>query len=188
VPFLGGAGWRDGGGLGCWVAVPGATEGGRLLGFAFARHGVQPVWVQVDNGSNVPWVLLKRTIDPSYYSPAEAARVTRYRTATLSSLILLPLLPVSLVQEWQARAANARLAERFEELRFTPDVIPPGEPASGLVSATHDRGTKRVEVALFGPDEPRRFEFFIAVPGSRLDHEQLDVAGLYPDDALVTCN
>jgi hypothetical protein len=94
---------------------------------------------------------------------------------------------VSLLQAWQARAANARMAERFDELRFTPDVIPPGETASGFVFATHDRGTKRVEVALFGSDQTRRFEFFVPVPGSRLDHDDLDVAALYPDDALVSC-
>jgi hypothetical protein len=188
VPFFARAQTQEQGGVRVSVAVPDATEGARVFGVALARHGVQPVWVQVDNGSDVPWVLLKRTIDPSYYSPAEAARVTRYRTATLSSLILLPLLPVSLVQGWQASAANARLAERFEELRFTPDVVPAGETASGFVFATRDRGTKRVEVALFGTDETRRFEFFVAVPGSRLDHEDLDVAGLYPDDALVTCS
>ena len=188
VSFLARAQTQEQGGVRVSVAVPDATEGARVFGVALARHGVQPVWVKVDNGSDVPWVLLKRTIDPSYYSPAEAARVTRYRTATLSSLILLPLLPVSLVREWQASTANARLAERFEELRFTPDVIPPGETASGFVFTTRDRGTKRIEVALFGTDETRRFEFFVAVPGSRLDYEDLDLAGLYPDDALVTCS
>jgi hypothetical protein len=187
VPFLARAQTREEGGVRVSVAVPDAKESERVFGVPLARKDVQPVWVQVDNASDVPWLLLKRTVDPSYYSPAEAARLARYRSVSISSLAVLPLLPVAVVQRWQARAANERMADRFHELRFTPDIIPPGESASGFVFTTEDRGTKRVEVALFGPDQTRRFEFFVPVPGTRLDHEDLDVGGLYPSEALVSC-
>jgi hypothetical protein len=187
VPFLARAQTQEQDGVRVSVAVPDAGESERLFGVSLARREIQPVWVQVDNGSDVPWLLLKRTIDPSYYSPAEAAWVARHRATSLSSILLLPLLPVSLVYRWQAGAANARMAARFDELRFTPDVIPPGDTASGFVFTTRDRGTKRIEVALFGADQTRRFEFFVPVPGSRLDHDELDVAALQREDALVSC-
>jgi hypothetical protein len=187
VTFLTRAQTAEQGGVRVTVAVPDANESARLFGVPLAGREIQPVWVQIDNGSDVPWLFLKRTIDPSYYSPAEAAWVARYRSMSLSSILLLPLLPVSLVYRWQASAANARMAARFDELRFTPDVILPGDTASGFVFATRDRGTKRIEVALFGADHTRRFEFFVPVPGSRLDHDDLDILALYPDDALVAC-
>src|SRR4029453_2996163 len=187
VPFLARAQTQEEGGVRVLVAVPDAKESERGFGGPLARKDVQPVWLQVDNASDVPWGLLKRTIDPSYYSPAEAARLARNRSVGTSSLARLPLLPVAVLQRWQASAANERMAERFDELRFTPGIIPPGESASGFVFTTEDRGTKRVEVALFGPDQTRRFEFFVPVPGARLDHEDLDVGALYPSEGLVSC-
>jgi hypothetical protein len=187
VPFLARAQSEQQDGVRVSVAVPDAGESERLFGVSLARREIQPVWVQVDNGSDVPWLLLKRTIDPSYYSPAEAAWVARHRSTSLSSIVLLPLLPVSLVYRWRARAANARMADRFDDLRFTPDVIPPGDTASGFVFTTRDRGTKRIEVALFGADRTKRFEFFVPVPGSRLDHDHLDVVALQRDDTMISC-
>jgi hypothetical protein len=64
--------------------------------------------------------------------------------------------------------------------------VAPGATVSGFVYTNLDEGTKTFNVDIAGEDKKMRtFTFFIAVPGIRVDHQEVDWDTLYPEDAIV---
>jgi hypothetical protein len=66
------------------------------------------------------------------------------------------------------------------------NTIAPGKTRSGFVFTNPDEGTKAFNVEIVGQDKQlRTFTFFIAVPGIRADHHQIDWENLYPADKIA---
>jgi hypothetical protein len=64
--------------------------------------------------------------------------------------------------------------------------VAPGAVVSGFVYTNLDEGTKTFNVDITGQDKKMwTFTFFIAVPGIRVDHQEVDWDTLYPEDAIV---
>lgn len=105
------------------VSALGREEGRRLFGVPLSIRGIQPVWIEVENGEDVPLFYLRAGTDPSWYSPYEAYWLTRFRAP---------------------RQANLRLANRYYALEFK-NPIPPGQTRSGFVFTRLDEGTKALE-------------------------------------------
>ncbi len=147
------------------VAVLSARESRALFGTDLARSGIQPVWLEVKNGEEVPYWLLSAGLDPDYFSAREAAYVRH----TLF-----------------APSANRQMDEFFDEVQFRSPVGP-GTTASGFVFANLDEHTKPVAVDLVAPRHGRvkSFTFFAPVPGLRTDSSRRDVERLQPPEALV---
>lgn len=51
------------------AAVPSATETRKIFDGSLYARGVQPVWLEIDNGSDVGVYFLPSGTDPLYFSP-----------------------------------------------------------------------------------------------------------------------
>jgi hypothetical protein len=109
------------------------------MGVELARHGIQPVWVKVENHEGIGFVIPPMVIDHDYFSPTEAAWQ---------------------VHAWLNGATNARIEAHFRKLSL-PIRVGPGETVSGFVFTNLDKGVKYVAIELLanGATEVRRFVF-----------------------------
>jgi hypothetical protein len=191
VSFRNRAQTQTAGDVGVTVAVLDSEEASRAFGVPLYRRGVQPIWLEVQNRGEDPYLLSKPSIDPHYYSPLEAAYVSHYRTtgwlpdAGPASLLLFPLVLPGAVQSLSAGRANAAMDEYFLAQGFAPEVIGAGETASGFVFAGLDEGTRRVRIVLYGSAGKRSFEFRVPMPDMRRDIDPEGLARLHPAEQVV---
>ena len=137
------------------VAVLDSAESARLFGVPLARRGLQPVFLRITNRGSTPLRLQVVNIDPSYFTPLEAAGMNHYsllkRLSALGILgwFVLPLvfllLPFKLITAYRA---NRRMDECFRSQAFRLRPIVPGSAAEGFVFTRFDSGTKIVHVCL----------------------------------------
>jgi hypothetical protein len=173
------------------VAVLDEKESQAVFGVALYRRGIQPVWLEVENRGDDPYVLSKPSLDPQYYSSLEAAYVNHFRATRWLpaigpfSLLFFPALIPGGIEYLSAVVANREMDADFHEKGFGNEIILPGETRSGFVFTTLDEGTKRVSVVLYGAGQQRRLTFLVSVPGTRLDHQRVDFPGLYREDQIV---
>lgn len=147
------------------TAVPDAAETRQIFGVDLYEHGVQPVWIQIENNDEKPIWFLPVGIDPMYFTPLEAAFLSHFRFSTI---------------------ANERMDRYFFE-NGKDIYVRPGSIRSGFVFTNLDEGTKAFVVDLVGEDQQvRTFTFFISVPGLAIDHRSIDFKTLYPADAWTT--
>ena len=170
-PFLERLKRQEAGGLEVSVAVLSDRESVKFFGVHLARRGVQPVWIEVRNGSVAGQRLDLYSIDPSYYTPLEAASVNHFSVGRrlLSFgilgwlfLFLLPLLPSKLIT---ARRANRRMSALFKEHALRGGAIPPGDQRKGVVFTSLDEGLKAIDLRFVSENEVQMFNFALEVPG-----------------------
>ncbi len=164
-------------GLKVSVAVLSDRESVRFFGVHLARRGVQPVWLEIDNQSEVGQRLDLYSLDPSYYTALEAALVNHFSVGKrlLSFgilgwffLILLPLLPSKIIS---ARKANRRMSVFFKEYALPGATIPAGQKRVGVVFTSLDEGLKSIVLRFVSDSQVNRFNFSIEVPGLSLRPE-----------------
>jgi hypothetical protein len=144
------------------TAVPSAAESREIFGVNLYRSRIQPVWVSVENTSNVDMMFSPVGLDPAYFTPLETA---------------------SRNFSWD-RIINGSAAEDFRE-RNIEIIVGPGETRSGYVFSRVDEGTKSFNVDVFPAARPPfRMSFFVPVPGLRVDHYSVDFANLYPESEI----
>jgi hypothetical protein len=146
------------------AAVPDAKETRQIFGVDLYSRGIQPVWIEIENSDDQAIWFLPVGVDPMYFTPLEAAFLNHFRFS---------------------RTANTRMDRHFFE-NGKDMYIRPGSGRSGFVFTNLDQGTKAFVVDLVGDDqEVRTFTFFIAVPGLKIDHRQVDFKALYPGRTWV---
>ncbi|HYC23005.1 MAG TPA: LssY C-terminal domain-containing protein [Candidatus Bathyarchaeia archaeon] len=191
VAFTSHAQTKTDGDLRVTVAVLDEQETAAVFGVPLYRRGIQPVWLEIENQGDDPYVLSKPSLDAQYYSPLEAAYVNHFRATRWLpdvgplSLLFLPALIPGGIEQLSAAVANRQMDLDFDEKGFGNGIVPAGETRSGFVFTTLDEGTKRVPVVLYGTGEQRRLTFLVRVPGARLDHHRVDFAGLYREDEVA---
>jgi hypothetical protein len=191
------------------VAVPTTAESRRIFGVPVGRHGIQPVFVRVENRSAEGLRLQVVSLDPAYFTATEAAGVCHHsflrRLAAFGALgwFLLPLVllaPLKLLSAWRA---NRRMDDLFRHLAFRLVPVEPGSSAEGFVFATADAGTKAVHVRLVALGSPGEafaraadaapppavadFHFTVPVPGIDADYLRRDFASVVPPADVVEC-
>jgi hypothetical protein len=184
-PFLARAEVREDDDLVVRVAVLDDRESDRFFGVPLARHGIQPLWLDVQNRGNNHYRLRLASLDPNYYPPLEAAFVNHFRIGRrllefgLLAWLFLPLLVLVLFKLFGTRAANRRMDAFFVGQGFGWGLIRPGHAQAGFVFTALDEGTKHVCVRLFSPAGSKEFSFSIPVPGLTVDSrgKQFDVPG-----------
>ncbi|MCG7403195.1 MULTISPECIES: LssY C-terminal domain-containing protein [Caballeronia] len=119
----------------------------RMYGADVNRTGVQPLWLEVQNGTSQALWLLRSGTDPDYFSPHEVA----WSMHTLFG-----------------GASNKRMDDYFRDLRFN-NPIPAGETRSGILFTNPDQGIKLVNVDLLGNQTLMPFSIFLRVPGGTMD-------------------
>jgi len=156
------------------VAVLSDRESRIHFGVPLARHGLQPVWIRVVNGSPVPVRLDLFGIDAAYYTPLEAAYVCHFSGGRrlvgfgLLAWLFLPLLPLLLCKLLAVRAANRRIDTHFKGEGFRGGPILPGQDRAGVVFTCLDEGSKNVDVRFMAEGRVLAFDFALPVPGLAL--------------------
>jgi len=157
VPFLQRAATQTRGDIRVTVAVPSDEESSRLFGVPLADEGIQPVWLQVENGTDRPYWFLPLSLDPGYFTPLEVVNRVRYRFSA---------------------KANAEMQAHFLDSGM-PQYVAPKERIAGWVFTNLDRGVKSVIVELLGPPNLEEFVFMVPIPGLRADYQDVDHDTLY---------
>lgn len=143
------------------AAVPSSEETKQIFGVDLYRHGVQPVWIEIENKSEEQIWFLPVGLDPMYFTPFEAAFVSHFQSSS---------------------TANEKMNLYFFE-RGQDTYIPAGSVREGYVFTNLDEGTKIFNVDLEGEDgQVAAFTFYISVPGIKVDHHKVDFNSLYPAD------
>ena len=127
-----------------------AEESREIYGISLDKIGVQPVWIEVHNGEEVPYWLMSPGIDPNFFPASEVAEAL----ATES--------------EYKNRGV---LHQRFSALAFKNPILP-GEKRSGFILTNLDEGVKFIQADLVGDRRHRSFSFFSTVPGFRSDYRE----------------
>lgn len=142
------------------TAVPSAAEAQRIFGADLYRRNIQPVWVQVENRSDESLYLAPVSLDPAYFSPRESASRIR-------------------------NDADLQLRENLELSGIKQLQVAPRSIQSGYIFTRVDEGTKSFNVDVIGGGEPYLVSFFVPIPGLKLDHYEVDIAGLYTAQETV---
>lgn len=133
------------------------SDAREIFGVALGVHGIQAVWIEVDNRTGQPLYYLPVTTDQQYFSPLEVA--------------------------WKVKGKFGKDDERAVDRMFIdramPVNLPPGERTGGFVFTNRDLGVKVVNVVLLGGGQSRQTSFMIDVPGIKLDVEKVNFQGLY---------
>lgn len=138
------------------AAVLSAEDRRRMLGVELDKTRVQPVWVEVQNQTADPLLLLRPGTDPDYFSPLEVAW-SMHRTL--------------------APAANARIDAHFDQLGFKNPVLP-GETKAGVLFINPERVTRLLNIDLLQRKTLIPFSLFLRVPDDA--GEQWLGEGLFP--------
>jgi hypothetical protein len=142
---------------------PGETQA--VFGAPLALYGVQPVWLEVENGNTMSLFYLRAGTDPEWFSPYEAYWLARFRAP---------------------RDANQHMEDRFYQLQFESPV-PPGQTKSGFIFTRLDEGVKALDLDLVGlGDKVYSFTFSVRVPGFLADYDRVDFEALLHPDSLVS--
>ena len=158
-------------GLTVTLAVMSDRESKQFFGTSMAHRGLQPIWVDCENKSKNICRLDFFSIDPTYYTPLEAAYACHYSVGRrvlsfgLLAWLFLPLLPLLPFKLLGARSANRRMNELFKKQSFRFGPIPPGTQRSGVVFSSLDEGTKNVKARFLAQEHICEFAFSFQVPG-----------------------
>jgi hypothetical protein len=140
-----------------------SADSRRMYGTDVNAAGIQPLWVEVQNGSSQALWLLRSGTDPAYFSPHEAA--------------------------WSMHtvfggATNRSMDDYFSELAFS-NPIPPGETRAGILFTNPDNGIKLVNIDLFGSEALIPFSLFLRVPGGTVDPHLAQIPFPFPETAVT---
>ncbi len=139
------------------VVVLTAEEAKAAFDVKLYKKKIQPVWLEITNGTDDEMLIMPRSIDPDYFSPLEVAQKTSWT--------------------W-SKKANLEKKWFFYENQL-PFVIPSGATISGFVFANRDKGVRWVLVELFSEHKAVHVEFVHEVPGFKADFHKLEEGDLY---------
>jgi hypothetical protein len=136
-----------------------------IYGLSLDSIGVQPVWIEVENGEDQAYWLMSPGIDPNFFLASEVAE--------------------ALASTHEDETTEV-LEQRFNALAFK-NPIPPGMKVSGFVLTNLDKGVKIVQVDLVGDRRHKSFSFFAVVPGFRSDYRErrMLMGDLYGEDEII---
>ena len=141
------------------AAVLSARDSVSMLGADVNKTNVQPVWIEVENRTSQPLLLLRSGTDPDYFSPLEVAWSMH-----------TPL----------GGRTNVRVDEHFDSLGFKSPILPGGTRAGILFTNPQPR-TKLLNVDLFGRRELIPFSLFLPVPDDVVDDRSRPLLFQYSD-------
>ncbi len=162
IPFMERSQTQEREGLRVTVAVLDRDEAERGFGVDLSKKGIQPIWMEIENKTEIPYLFMLAGLDPAYFSGREAAYISHFR--------LRP-------------GVNRRMDDHFGDHAIDP-FIPPLQRRSGFVFSNLKLGTKEVRVKLYGPRRVHLFEFYVAVPGFRADWHEVDWEALRAQEAI----
>jgi LssY C-terminus len=160
--FMGRAVKKKSGGIEVSASALGARESRRSFGENLAGHGIQPVWLSIENDTDDSMVYLPIAMDPDYYSPYEVS----YRFHGAFSY-----------------AANSARDGFFLQHQIAT-TLPPHSHTTGFVYGTLDAGVKYAHVLVAAKDRLQRFDLALPIPGPAYVGANVRSADLYPDQKI----
>jgi len=157
-PFMSRAEVRYQGAVAVRAALLTDDESERYFGASLADHGIQVVWLSVDNASDLQLRFLPIITDPNYFSAPEVERLLRV---------------------WWRGSANASIASVVAQSPV-PDVIAQKRTAAGFVFTHREGGLKLLEVGFETDRQMIRFRFVLPVGGPSYAIEKVDFGSIYP--------
>jgi hypothetical protein len=147
------------------ASVLSADESREIYGVPLAKKGIQPVWIEIENGDDDAYWLLSPGLDPNFFPASEAAEA------------------FATTHENETREV---LEQRFGALAFR-NPIPPGTTVSGFILTNLDKGLKMVQVDLVANDRHKSFSIFASIPGFRADYHARRIFNreLYSADEII---
>ncbi len=114
------------------------------FGLDLEARGVQPLWLEVENGTDQPLFFIVTGLDPEYFAPLEVAHLHHRRFSG---------------------DRNRRVDEHLAALAFdNRSGILPGEVRSGFVYTNPSIGTKVVDLDLLGDEWATTLTLFVPDP------------------------
>ncbi len=156
VPFMERAETQTRDGLTVTVAVPDREETERIFGTNLYKERIQPVWVEIHNETNVPWLLLPNGMAADPYSPLEA----------------------SYQRHSGSKETRRDMDVFFYSMGYRNPALP-GRVTAGFVFTDLDEGFKAVNVDLVAKERLESFTFVVKVPGLVTDADQVDFERLF---------
>jgi hypothetical protein len=144
-------------GVSVQLSIPTDDEAVRFFGVKLADYGIQPIWIRIENESDVDYWLLPNAIDPDYYSADEVAILTGED------------LPTSVRD-------GKRITFRTHALPFYSAA---GSSIEGYVYATHARGGRLVDVRMKGRSRSIRMRFAVLLPTEGFHYEKSSLRQMY---------
>ena len=142
------------------AAVLTDDESEQYFGASLADHGIQVVWLSVDNASDLRLRFLPIVTDPNYFSAPEVERLLR--------------------AWWRRESTSALIASAVAQSAM-PDVIPQKRTAAGFVFTHREGGLKLFEVGFETDRQMLRLRFVLPVGGgSSYAIEKVDFGSIYP--------
>jgi hypothetical protein len=135
-----------------------------VFGAPLALDGIQPIWLEVENGDTLPLFYLRAGTDPEWFSPYEVYWLNRLKAP---------------------RRANRRMEDRFYRLKFENPVFP-GQTHSGFIFTRLDEGVKALDLDLVGLGQVAyNFTFSVRVPGFQGDYVRVDFEALFRPESII---
>jgi len=150
-------------GLRVSVSVLSRAEAKELFGANLHDRGVQPVWIEVENQTDMPFWLMFHGLDPNYFSAHEVAYMNHKSFSGKRN------------KEMDAYFASMQIAQN----------IKPGATNSGFAFSNETIGTKEVRIRLYGDQDLRDFVFYATIPGLQSDWDSKDLTSLWSADQLI---
>jgi LssY C-terminus len=130
----------------------------RHFGASLADHGIQAIWLGVDNTSESQLEFLPIVTDPEYFAEAEVEQ---------------------LLHVWWRGRGNASIKAAVAKAPM-PDIIPQSHAAAGFVFTHREGGLKLFSVGFETGNEELLFRFALPVPGGSYAIEKVDFSNIYP--------
>jgi hypothetical protein len=147
------------------ATVLNSEDSKRIYGADISGTTVQPLWIEVHNGTSQALWLLRSGTDPDYFSPDEVAW-------SMHTML--------------GGSTNRSMDDYFRSLGFS-NPIPPGATQSGILFTNPDRGIKLVNIDLFGSHTLIPFSLFLRVPDSTVDPRLAQIPFPFPASAVTDC-
>jgi len=162
VDFLSHAETKTENGITVTTSVLTSEETDKIFGVNLFSKGIQPVWIDITNNTDIEYVFLPISIDPDYFAPNEVA----YLFQGL----------------FGGGEVHPQLSERFNKYGYELDVINPGESQNGFVYTNFDPGIKYVNITLFSEEIIETFVFYLVLGDARDEFNEVDFNIIYTDD------
>ena len=140
------------------LVIPTDEQVAGHFGVPLAQHGIQPIWIRIDNASSVGYWLLPISIDPDYFTADEAALLA---TQKMNS------------------EDDAHVTEIFRQSAL-PFFLQAGSVHEGYIYASHQRGGRFVDLRASARGHGLiRMRFAVMLPTEGFDYESSTLRRLY---------
>ena len=160
VGFMDRAQTQTKGDIAVTVAVLSAEEARAVFDTKLYKKKIQPIWIEIRNGTDELLGFLPRSVDANYHSPLEVAQ-----------------------KSLNMGAKKSNQAKRIFYLKHQmPFQVPPGGTTSGFVFGDRSRGLRWMALRVIGENWSEKFEFIVQIPGFKADFHRLEDVEIYAED------